>query len=276
MNDLLNLLGLGTPLVCAAAVYGIFHFLDKRASTAAKNTLASLFKPVPYDPKVIAAAILEAFDRLYTRPLLSFRAFARSAFLTLLLTTALSCEIYTSAKLSEVAKVLNTSFLQYAAPQLVSNIFTDYLSLFLIRRWLLLAGRRPIASLIGSFLVGAVIVLFMSSVMRWMENVFVHGLSPWEALQANMAYWSFAIRNYIVDTPGFPLMLPAIAVNLWLIFFAIGLLCIKSLSPVLWLSAKMQWFLERGEQHPLEAIGYVGAFIVFVGVTLIQVVGSVL
>jgi hypothetical protein len=92
----------------------------------------------------------------------------------------------------------------------------------------------------------------------------------------NMVYWQAAIPGYIVAMPDFPLMLPAIAVNFWLVFFAIGLVCIKGISPVLWLSAKMQWFLEQGERHPFDAIGLVSAFIVFVGVTMVRVVASVL
>ena len=173
MDDLLKFLGFGTPLIFAVATYGIFHFLDKRASKEAKSALSSIFESRPYDPEIIARAILEIFDRLYTRPLFSFKAFKRSAILTIILTTCLSYEIYSSIDhFKEIQfSFTQASFIRYASPQLISNLFTDYLSLFLIRRCLLLAGKRPLTSLIVSFLLGSILVLFMSSVMRWFENM---------------------------------------------------------------------------------------------------------
>jgi len=101
----------------------------------------------------------------------------------------------------------------------------------------------------------------------------IYSASPLDALRLNMAYWSgAALPGYIVGAFDFPLMLPAIAVNLWMLFFAIGIVFIKALSPIRWLSAKVQWFLDHGEQHPLEAIGFVGAFIVFIGTSLAQLI----
>jgi uncharacterized membrane protein YecN with MAPEG domain len=195
--------------------------------------------------------------------------------LTIILTTILSYEIYSSVDYYNQIQhnFTDSSFLQYASPQLISNLFTDYLSLFVIRRCLILAGKRPLTSLIVSFVLGSILVLFMSSVMRWFENTIIYHLGPLEALQMNVAYWGgAAIPNYIVGAFDFPLMAPAIAVNLWMLFFAIGIVFIKALSPIRWLSAKVQWFLDHGEQHPLEAIGFVGAFFVFIGASLAQLI----
>jgi hypothetical protein len=275
VSDVVKLLGLSTPLLYAGAVYGMFRYLDKRASDEAKKTLASLFTPMPYDPKVVAAAILDVFDRLYAQPLFRPKAFVRSALLTLTLTTALAYEIINNVRYFDKIQFTDLTYYQYATPQLISNIFTDYLSLFLIRRWLLMAGRRPITALMGSFLVGTAIVLLAASVMRWTENVVVHGHDGISALQDNIFWWQAAVRNPL-GMPDTPLLLPAIAVNMWLVLFAIGLVCLKLISPIISLTGKLQWFLDRGEQHALEAIGIVGAFFVLVGTAAIQVIGKVL
>jgi hypothetical protein len=44
LTELFKLLGLSTPLAYAAAVYGFFHFLDKKASGAAKQAMSNWCK----------------------------------------------------------------------------------------------------------------------------------------------------------------------------------------------------------------------------------------
>jgi hypothetical protein len=86
MEKLLEHLGYTTPFVYMAAAYGLFAWLDENASDAAKAALAKTIKLKEVRSAQIAAAFLEMFDRLYTEPLLTWRALSRSAFFTLLVT----------------------------------------------------------------------------------------------------------------------------------------------------------------------------------------------
>jgi len=88
MEKLLEHLGYGTPFIYAAAVYGLFYWLDENLSVAAKAALAGRMKFKDADNKQVAAAIVEVFDRIYTRTLLSWRAFLRSFLFTFLVTVA--------------------------------------------------------------------------------------------------------------------------------------------------------------------------------------------
>ena len=91
LTDVLKDLGVSpTPLIYAAAVYGLFLYLDNEASDPAKNAFVSWFKPLPYDKRAVADAVVEMFDRLYTRPLLGWRAFLRSTLFSVVLALVFS------------------------------------------------------------------------------------------------------------------------------------------------------------------------------------------
>jgi hypothetical protein len=66
--------------------------------------------------------------------------------------------------------------------------------------------------------------------------------------------------------------LPALAVHLWLPLFGFGLLCVNGLNYLILAIGGMQWFLKRGRDHPLDAVGYVLGFLVFVGTGILQLV----
>ena len=66
--------------------------------------------------------------------------------------------------------------------------------------------------------------------------------------------------------------LPTLAVHLWLPLFGFGLLCVTGLKYLLQAIGGVRWFLERGDDHPLDAVGYVLGTIVFVGAGSLQLV----
>jgi hypothetical protein len=68
-TEVLKLLGFTTPFIYAAATYGFFRWLDKKASGPAKKAISGWLVPRQYDRTGIASAILELFDRVYTQPL---------------------------------------------------------------------------------------------------------------------------------------------------------------------------------------------------------------
>jgi len=61
------------------------------------------------------------------------------------------------------------------------------------------------------------------------------------------------------------LVWPALAVFVWLPLFALGIVVARLLTPLSWIVLRTQWFLKEGKEHPLKAIGYVAAVIVFIG-----------
>jgi hypothetical protein len=63
LSEVLKLMGFTTPFVYAAAVYGLFHYLDKKASGAAKKAISGWLQPKEYDKAAVAAAMVEIFDR---------------------------------------------------------------------------------------------------------------------------------------------------------------------------------------------------------------------
>jgi hypothetical protein len=58
---------------------------------------------------------------------------------------------------------------------------------------------------------------------------------------------------------------PALLVFSWLPLFALGILIVRLLTPLSWIVGRTQWFLKEGKEHPLKAIGYVAAVVVFLG-----------
>jgi hypothetical protein len=82
VKDVIALLGLGTPFIFAAATYGLFHWLDRNASAQATRAISAWLRGRPHQEIQVRLAIIAAFDRLYTAPLLRIRAFLRSAALS--------------------------------------------------------------------------------------------------------------------------------------------------------------------------------------------------
>jgi pimeloyl-ACP methyl ester carboxylesterase len=84
-SEALKLLGFGTPFIYAVATYGAFHYLDRKASEDAKQTISSWFTPLEYGTADVSSAMIELFDGLYTKPLFGWRAMLRSSCISFLL-----------------------------------------------------------------------------------------------------------------------------------------------------------------------------------------------
>jgi hypothetical protein len=142
LSEVLKLIGFSTPFVYAAAVYGLFHYLDEKASGPAKKAISAWLQPKEYDKTEVADAVIEIFDRLYTRPLLGWRAFFRSALFTACVSAI--C-LYESGRLSqeELTGLLKSSEFAWIIPtsHLLINTVCDYVALFIIRHFLVI-GRR--------------------------------------------------------------------------------------------------------------------------------------
>src|SRR5262249_45080420 len=149
-------LGLSTPFIYAAATYSVFHFLDDKASGQAKRAISGWLKPLQYDKTAVAAAMVEVFDRLYTTPLLGWRAFLRSTSFTLIVTVIFLVEVFPFKILALMPEGSRTTYFTFGAV-IVSNVVSDYLSLFVIRRWLIIAGYKPLLALSTGPLIGGIV-----------------------------------------------------------------------------------------------------------------------
>ncbi len=111
--------------------------------------------------------MVEVFDRIYTYPLLRWRAFLRSLLLTTIISAIWIFETYIlHLNFLGVHRLL--LFLAFVNVLMfwVFNIFTDYLSLFVIRRVLSRSGTKAVIGLALGAMSGFAIV-FVANSPRW-------------------------------------------------------------------------------------------------------------
>jgi hypothetical protein len=273
MDKFFDLLGLGTPFLYAAGTYAFFHWLDSNASQEAKAAFARLLDAKRYDATIISAAILDFFDRVYTYPLLTRRALCRSAFLTLFITAIYFYEvnILTSEREVKVSGIIDTNVPLYTAlwreyvASLIINICSDFISLFVARRWLSVAGSRPIFALVASSLL-FVVVIGISCFLRLMVlffDLFFFFQGPFDLLEI---FFSNSVLNLLLQ-PSL-LLLPALAAFMWLPLLGLSLGLVRILVLLSPMVQKLQWAIKGGNDHPLDAAGYVAAVIVFLATIL--------
>jgi hypothetical protein len=246
IGKLLEHLGYAAPLLYAGAAYGLFHWLDENLSDAAKAALASTMKLKDFGKQQVASALVEVFDRIYTCPLLSGRAFSRSMNFTSAVFAIFMVESLLLKPVPGVAGFLLVGGFRFLTVALFFNIFTDYLSLFVIRSLLIRSGTKPVIGLALAGLSGAAIV-GLANLLRGLV-VFIIAAA--------------ADSNFLADA-SLAFMWPAIIVFVWLPLFAFGILVIRALTPLSWIVEKAQWALKEGDKHPLKAIGCVAAIAVF-------------
>jgi hypothetical protein len=283
MTKLLELLGLSTPVLYAAATYGLFHFLDRRASPQAKAAINKWFKTTGHNKADVSNAVLELFDRIYERPLWSVRSLLRSATLSAAVTSLFTFGLLLEERASPL-ELLHP----YFAVALLTIILSDYASLFVVRKFLSISQTRPMWSLVWGAMAGMIVVVIFYVVRAMLilastkpaDVSFVDVIlwaSHWEAFKT----FSAGIFEFIVDmmdalwrNPKNVLILPALAVHLWLPLIGIGVAITRIINSFAWSVNKMQWFLKQGRSHPLQAIGYVAATVVFVATTIISILGN--
>ena len=74
-DKLFTLLGLGVPFYLGAATYAVFAWLESNASDDATKVISSWLHGRSQNKPDLGNLIINAFDRIYTSPLLTFRAF---------------------------------------------------------------------------------------------------------------------------------------------------------------------------------------------------------
>ena len=130
-----------------------------------------------------------------------------------------------------------------------------------IRQFLVGSGTHPVLHLILGTWTGVAIVIAANVLRLMLLYVFlwiVPGLDRVPGL----------------DSVILPLALAALAVFVWLPLVALGILTARFLTPLSWVVGRTQWFLKEGMEHPLKAIGYVAAVVVFLGTVAVRVIFS--
>jgi hypothetical protein len=262
MDELLKLRGFGTPFIYAGATYGLFHWLDANASDEAKEAISRLLGLKDYDSKKVSAAFVEVFDRLYSSPLWSKRAFFRSSVITLVMSGVYMCESAWFRDILQFSGSLFWPILTATIVSLIVNIVSDYASLFLIRAWLTRAVGRPVATLLIAALIGTLLIAITFALRFVLAGLVQMQVGP---ITRTVLATSEDFSPHILWEAYLPALLffPSIVVFVWLPLFAAGIALLRMANPLLVAVRNLQWFLKDGKEHPLEAIGLVASVIVF-------------
>jgi hypothetical protein len=154
------------------------------------------------------------------------------------------------------------------------NITTDYVSLFLIRFWLQAAGERPLFALCVGALLGFATVFAVYIVI----DVVTFSLKTWTFhpvyfIQDVINWYDFIRTRGGVNRVFFS---SALVVHSWLLLFAFGVVVVQLLNYFRSATRGVTWFLKRGREHPLEAVGFVGPMAVFLVAAGIVVIRSLI
>jgi hypothetical protein len=273
-----KLAGFATPVVYAFATYRVFMHFDKRGLSAkAKKAISDWLQPMEYDRALVGDAIVEVFNRIYTSELMSWSAFARSAVITLIVSSIFYFEMFGVSDFVLVASGMAGlwAIVLNFAPPLLANIFSDYAALFVVK-WSLMSGRR---SSLTAFVLGPlaallfVIIAFLSR--QLLTVVFFSFSEPGDAFENFRKFFSCPdvfINDVYINTTGAerPFSIAALVVHLWLPLFGLSVAVLRMLNYFRVAVGRTQWLLSRGDAHPMEAIGYVASAIVFLATMVLQ------
>ena len=287
-KEFFDLLGLGVPFYLAAATYAVFAWLDNNASDEATKVISSWLHGRSHNKLDLGNLIINAFDRIYTSPLLTLRAFRRSAaistsaWLLLYLVPLIFSQLWNRGE--DWNKLINFRGMQLL-PLLFTGlvvaffliVLTDYISLFFVRRFLWLAQAYPIRASTISSIIGLIVVALSYCVFLVLALLTMYYLVPYVS---NFCLDPFSMYDIVgkikpVTQPmllaGFiVIMRPAFIIHLWLPLFALSSLIVQLIFWIFRAVEWAQWFLKQGDAHPLKAIGIVATIIVFGSAMLVK------
>ncbi|MBR0718939.1 hypothetical protein [Bradyrhizobium liaoningense] len=251
--------GLGNATTWAGAILALCVWLDRVASPKAKAAFSKTIQQPSVDNKNVAAALLEVFDHVYTAPLLTWRAFFRSATITTVLSAYFLFRFWEELTTTSAPALT----LAAAVVSTLTNILADYVSLFAVRPLLFRFGSKPSIALSLGTLV-AVVVVYFFSVLRVMAFMLLGEELTRILYKPDHPPDEAALAIPFGVTILF--MLPAFGVFAWLPLFAVGILGARAMVPLSRAVAKTQWALRGGKDHPIRAAGYVAAaFVLLAG-----------
>jgi hypothetical protein len=266
VKDFFQALGLGTPFIFAAATYGFFLWLDRNASAPASKAISSWLKGQSYSGIDVKGAVISAFDRLYSSPLLGLKAFFRSAVISSIVLFAHNWfMVFVYSSIGE-----HLSIKRMLIPEIPDMIFFiliilfDYISLFPIRRCLSFAGDRPFLALSLAVVVGGCVVMGAFLTISLAIIGYNLGIEYIGKISFTQTIESSSLEFVIL------MFAPVFFIHLWLPLFLIGALGVRVIylffSVVNW----AQWFLRGGYQRPIRAVGMGAAIFIFAGTAMVR------
>jgi hypothetical protein len=166
-KEFFDLLGLGVPFYLGAATYGVFAWLDNNASDEATKVITYWLHGRSQDKPDLGNLIISVFDRIYTLPLLSFRAFRRSAAISSIIwllfafvpTIILLSKSYPSPLIMIHFMWVSQFFIFDRIANLAILVVVDYISLFFVRLFLGYGRQHPTGASLLSSLIGLIVVI---------------------------------------------------------------------------------------------------------------------
>jgi hypothetical protein len=241
-------------------------FLRQKSIRPSKTRNLRLCEGAPYNGSEAVSALVEIFDRIYTTPLFGWRAMTRSAVLSICVTALVIFEFRPLAfRIGMDFPELGRQWLEFFA----YNIVSDYAGLFIIRMWLRSAGRHPVFALFVGALLGLITVfavyIFIDVVTFSIMTRTFHPMYFWQ----DVANWYY----FMTTRGGFnrAFIGSAFLVYSWLLLFALSILFVQAINYLRIAIRFTQWFLKRGREHPLQAIGYVAAVFTFLIASTVSV-----
>jgi hypothetical protein len=270
-----ELLGLGVPFYLAAATYAVFAWLDNNASDDATKIVSLWLHGRSKNKPDLGNLIINTFDRIYTSPLLTFRAFGRSAIISIITWIVVFFVPWLARTYPfEPSTIGNPKalFAQFLAIIFII-VLSDYTSLLFVRHFLRSARSYPIRASIISSIIGLVLVAASFVISAVITFTVFPKLTSWFQFAIYDLPLAIILAVYIIFTDFgefVTTMLPALIIHLWLPLFVLSSLLVKLLYLVFRAVEKAQWFLKQGDAHPLKAIGIVATIIVFGSAVLVK------
>src|ERR1700692_3295731 len=157
LQEVIDFFGLGSPFLYAGTTFACFRLIEDRVSDDAKKAIGDWIGYVRNDREALATAFVEVFDLIFTSPLFTIRAFLRCAVFSVLVTVVVLAE----QGMVDKNVFEKDSLYSLVVVNLIPNIFSDYLSLYVVRRALGLKRRSPIRTLLIAALAGGSIVVLL-------------------------------------------------------------------------------------------------------------------
>ena len=282
MTKALELLGLSTPFIYAAATYAFFRWLDKKASGPATKALTAWLRSVKYDKQQAGSVLLEAFDRLYGYPPFSLRTLARVTIIAIVLQAVLLAEFVPAV----YPLMTNLLTFKIMIPVFITGIVVDFFSVVVVRKLLVSLRERPILSLFLGLITGLAVIWLVAGLQSVVFPIFAqiqyqlpsNPTCPQDKIEACVREFDRLILKQ-VEERGIPTLISslwttyvqAVLIHAWLPLFALSVVGAKALNYFAGATKWMQWFIKRGKDHPFEAVGYVAALVVFVLAAGVQI-----
>lgn len=280
IKEVFRSLGLESAFIYAGLTFAFFAWVDSDISPQVKETISRWINRMSHERTAVTASIVQIFDRIYGKKLLSLNTLVRSSLISIVVSVIFIVEQRIVSNPS-----LRPDQTHLFAFSIYANVLSDYLSLFFIKKLLVSLPARPILTLLLGTTVAA-LVIFMFLVFRLsMPVIFAgHLRLDWEenwmlaAIAAILFPFMASIKLVLMhpEVIGMSLVPPAIFVHLWLALMGIAVFIIRIGTYFFRTVSVAEKVLKKEESRPLRAIGYVAALFVFLVVTSTSILGRLL